>query len=116
MYGEKTLNPPFVRLSQGDIRNGYTIRILNKTRRARSVELGANGIANGRLASMGRQTESSGRVLIQAAPDTVTTVRVTLSAAPGDSAGPRNFHFTLTDQDTGETARKQSVFVFGAAP
>ena len=38
-------NPPFVLLSDGSIRNGYTVKILNKLHEPRTFTLAARGLA-----------------------------------------------------------------------
>jgi cytochrome c oxidase accessory protein FixG len=46
-------SPPFVLLSDGSIRNGYTVKILNKLHEPRIVEISPSGIADARLSIVG---------------------------------------------------------------
>ena len=46
-------NPPFVRLSDGGLRNGYTIKILNKLHQPRDFTLAIEGLSGARLAIVG---------------------------------------------------------------
>ena len=46
-------SPPFVLLSDGSIRNGYTVKILNKLHEPRMVEITPTGVAGARLSVVG---------------------------------------------------------------
>ena len=46
-------SPPFVLLSDGSIRNGYTVKILNKLHEPRLVTLVANGVPGARITIVG---------------------------------------------------------------
>ena len=82
-------NPLFVTLSDGTIRNGYTIKILNKSRAprgVRAVDRRARGRdARGRRPGPGR----SDRAVLAARPDAVTTYRVHVSAPRARSRAAR---------------------------
>ena len=55
-------NPMFVRLSDGALRNAYTVRILNKTLEPRSFALTVDGLADIDLKVVG-ETVTSGRTV-----------------------------------------------------
>ena len=46
-------NPPYVLLSDGGVRNGYTVKILNKLHEPREFTLEARGLPGARLAIVG---------------------------------------------------------------
>ncbi len=48
-------SPPFVLLSDGSIRNGYTVKILNKLHEPRMVTLSANGLPGARVVIVGNE-------------------------------------------------------------
>ncbi|MGU7714728.1 FixG Ig-like domain-containing protein, partial [Escherichia coli] len=79
----QTRNPQWVRLSDGSIRNGYTVKVRNMEERPRSVEIAIDGVPGAVL-----WTEASGRsgaarsVHVNVAPDQVAQVPVFVTA-PG---------------------------------
>lgn len=73
-------NPLFVKLSNGAIRNGYTVKILNKQYRSRDFEITLEG-AGGTLAVDG---QPSGHVSV--APDDLRELRVYVSFPAGSGA------------------------------
>ena len=105
--------PLFVTLSDGSIRNGYTIKILNKTRTERRYELLLAGLPGAILSVVGQAgAEESGAVDLSAKPDSVATYRVYVAAPQGalsDDSMP--IVFTVREQATGERATYSSVFL-----
>jgi cytochrome c oxidase accessory protein FixG len=104
-------NPLFVRLSDGSIRNGYTVKILNKTRDPRTYELSLEGLSGATLAVVGQEQDGAARADLAAKPDAVTSYRVHVSAPPDaiDSEAA-DLTMILTDRASGEAARHQTVF------
>lgn len=102
-------NPLFVQLSDGSIRNGYTLKILNKKNAPRDFRLSVEGLP-AELAVIGQEhaTES---VTLSAPPDGVGTHRVYLrlprAAVTGESM---DVTLLLTDVASGETTRHEAVF------
>jgi cytochrome c oxidase accessory protein FixG len=108
-------NPLFVRLSDGSIRNGYTVKILNKSHMPQHYALTVEGLAGATLAVVGQEAEGSARVLL-ANPDAVTSYRVFVTA-PRDEVTAEALPFTmvLNQQPTGASAAHETVFR-GPAP
>ena len=106
-------NPLFVTLSDGSIRNGYTIKILNKTLEGRSYLLGVEGLEAPSLTVVGQEGEGEGigSAILEAEPDSVASYRLYLRL-PREAVEKEllSFTFTLTDPDSGEVARKETVF------
>ncbi len=104
-------NPLFVNLSDGSIRNGYTIKILNKTRDGRTYLLGVEGLDAPNLTVVGQEGEGAGSAVLEAEPDSVASYRIYLRL-PRDAIEEEAlyFTFTLTDPDSGEVARNDTVF------
>ena len=93
-------NPVFVALSDGGIRNGYTVKILNMEPRERTFQLAVDGIAGATLAVAGA-TDSPARTLnITAAADKQHTLKVYVTAYPAYLGGDATA-FRLTLKDTG---------------
>ncbi len=105
-------NPLFVRLSDGSIRNGFTLKILNMTPEARAYGLAMAGLPEGAAYTVvGQEEQAPDAVELTAAPDTVGTYRLHVTVPPGSLTGAAEpFEFVLTEAETGETARQDAVF------
>ncbi len=115
-------NPLFVKLSDGGIRNGYTIKILNKSREARLYDLTLDGIEGATLNVLGQNVEGFAHAFVAANPDTVTTYRVYVTvphgalehlrddANSGRERGMQPLTMVLTDRTSGTRAAQQTVF------
>ena len=77
-------NPLFVVLSDGSIRNGYTIKIINKEHVPHTFRVSAEGLDGIEIRSMTPANDDG--VTIDLAPDTLKTVRLFLSL-PKDKRG-----------------------------
>jgi cytochrome c oxidase accessory protein FixG len=100
-------NPLFVTLSDGGIRNDYTVKVLNKERLSRHVVVSVEGLQGARLWIEGQEGAA-----IVAAPDTVTTARVRVAVAAGAAPdGSLDIVFAVMDVATTAVARHPSVFV-----
>ncbi len=76
-------NPLFVTLSDGSVRNAYTVRFLNKRNEARVFELQVDGIPDAVLHSIGEDTGTAGGPLTEVGPDQTREVRVLVTAPTG---------------------------------
>jgi polyferredoxin len=103
-------NPLFVTLSDGAIRNGYTVKILNKKRASRAYTLAVRDLPQARLQVVGQDAPLARQVRLTADPDTVTTYKLYV-ARPGEAVEQeiRDFRFALTDE-RGRTVTNESVF------
>lgn len=101
-------NPLFVRLSDGGIRNGYTIKILNKRYDPREFRLSVKGLDAAELDIVG--LEDNETPTISVLPDNLRSMRVYLSLGSdavkqlSDEATP--LEFVVTDLgDSAQSAR-----------
>jgi len=69
-------NPLFVRLSDGALRNGYAIRVLNKTHDSQSYTLKVAGLPDAEIEVIGSEGVSGGSPLIYVGPDQSREMRV----------------------------------------
>ncbi len=104
-------NPLFVTLSDGSIRNGYTIKILNRQHEARLYRLSLGDGLPATYRIVGGAAETSGPVELWAMPDRVSTfqVYVTLPRLAVEGA-TMAIDFEATDAVAGTTVRHSSVF------
>jgi cytochrome c oxidase accessory protein FixG len=107
---ERDRAPLYVELSDGAIRNGYTVKISNMTRTARSYTLNVEGVA-GAVLHVAGQDEQAGSAGIEVRPDSIATFRVTVKI-PRDTlkTSSTDIAFSLEDAD-GEKAVYDSVFL-----
>ena len=99
-------NPLFVQLSSGEIRNGYVLKIQNKTPEHRSYELSIDGLDNAKIEVKAAGDIDKQNLYVPA--DSVGTYHVFVSAVV-DSAAPRDIEFTLSDDKIFD--RYESVFI-----
>lgn len=86
-------NPIYVRLTDGSIRNNYTIKIRNMETRPRTVELRIEGLPGGLAWDADGDRGSAGRtVKIDVEPDAVRKVRLFVVAP---AQGPERADFTI---------------------
>ncbi len=103
-------NPLFVRLSDGGIQNGYTVKILNKKREKRSYTLMVEGLEGVTASVVGAGMEN-GTPILTATPDAVAEYRVLLRQPPLKGVPEtQEFDFVLTETASGETIHESNVF------
>jgi cytochrome c oxidase accessory protein FixG len=98
-------NPMFVRLSDGELRNAYTLRILNKSLEMRSFVLTVDGLADIDLKVVGDTTTTGRSALIAVGPDQTRELRAlvgTYSSLPPQASIPLTFR--ISDTKTGQRA------------
>jgi len=103
---QRDRSPNFVRLSNGDIRNAYTVKISNKQQHERHFTVELRDLAGATLTF----TNTTPPLAIH--PDIVATFRVlvTLPAAAAPS-GSQPIEFVVRDGTGRETATHSSVFI-----
>jgi len=75
-------NPLYVQLSDGSIRNGYTLKILNKDREDRVYRLTVEGLPQASLDVIGQEFAQDGTIHLVAAGDQVVQYRAFVSLPP----------------------------------
>ncbi|WP_414473727.1 cytochrome c oxidase accessory protein CcoG [Microvirga sp. M2] len=103
-------NPLYVHLSDGSIRNGFTIRVANKNLHERSYALTIDGLSGAKLDIVGGEIDQQGQVVVKVGPDQTLEARVLVSSQGSDVPPSTDIHFTLTDLATGDTARMSDYF------
>jgi cytochrome c oxidase accessory protein FixG len=104
-------NPMFVTLSDGSIRNGYTVKILNKVQADRNFILSLTGLPGAAITVLGRQDVPADHVTLSGRPDEVASYQLFVQM-PRDQLKSDliDFEFVLTDIASGETENHDSVF------
>ncbi len=96
---EPNRNPQWVRLSDGSIRNAYTVKIRNMESRPREVEVAISGIAGNAIWSESGNREDAGdRLRLRVGADQVAE-SLLFVAAPAASAAHTPINFTVRALD-----------------
>jgi cytochrome c oxidase accessory protein FixG len=101
--------PVFVRLSDGSIRNGYTLKVSNKTHQDRSYSVALEGAAGARFVVLGQERESA--PMLEVKDDSVGAFRFFVTyASEAVSAAKTPLTVLVRDLTTGEVSRHDTVF------
>src|SRR5690606_27511886 len=99
-------NPMFVRLSDGSVRNGYTIRIVNKQLKSRDFIVAVDGLPSTLVDYVGLPPRADGRQLVSVGPDQTKEVRVLVTDySKTPPAASTSILFSLIDIDSGAVAQ-----------
>lgn len=101
-------NPLFVQLSDGDIRNGYDLKILNKTHDDHVYSLSVSGLENSRITMVGAGEIEAGKIAVAA--DSVGQYKIFVQA-PIEPQKPVEINFILEDIATGLKAENETMFI-----
>lgn len=104
-------NPLFVKLADGSIRNGYTVKVLNQVRELKTYHLTLEDLEGASISVLGLQNSDPHSAVLDAKPDQVSTYRLFVTAPPAAVAEPvRSLSVVLTDQAGGEAFSFETVF------
>src|SRR5436309_3922785 len=104
-------NPVAVRLSDGSIRNGYTVRLLNKRGFGRVVAIDVDGPADPKLHVVGGDSATPDRPMIVLGADQTTELRILVTGSlPGEEKSVP-LKFRVTDIGLGEVTSAADHFV-----
>ncbi len=101
-------NPLFVQMSDGDVRNSYTIKILNKSHDDKHFTLNVTGVDG--LKFKVQESKEVDAFDIPVFADSVGHYRVFV-VAPKQAEGRKELHFELKDNDTGVKDDYDSIFI-----
>jgi cytochrome c oxidase accessory protein FixG len=104
-------NPIYVRLSDGATRNGYTVRLLNKSLEQRRFLLTVEGLADGFIEVVGDTTSPMGYPRVEIGPDQTREVRVLVTSyehLPPAASIPLTFR--AIDLETHQRATTEDFF------
>ena len=105
-------NPIYVRLSEGGLRNGYTVKLLNKLYEPRTYRLALEGLPGANLSIIGAEHQTGPAVTVP--PDDLQSLRlyVTLDkeGAAALSGEGTDFSLVVTDAANGGRAEHRATF------
>lgn len=101
-------NPLFVKLSDGTIRNGYEIKILNKTHDDRTFRLSLEGLEDAVINVRSAGDVTPDQIFVPA--DSVGHYHIFV-LAPMKPDDPKDIVFTLKDKNSDQSDTYESVFI-----
>jgi cytochrome c oxidase accessory protein FixG len=105
-------NPTFVRMHDGSIRNGYTLKIANRTFAPMPVTVTFEGVAGARLTSPGEPPTDALRATVK--PNEILSLRAFVTA-PQDSLTKTSLPAEFEVRTGRMSAEARTVFLSGAA-
>jgi len=104
-------NPQYVLESDGSIRNGYTVRLLNMVPKPRNMEVTLDGLPGATMRVNGMSEVDVRSFVVNVEPDEATTLKVFVTV-PADEIESKveSFHFDVKDVDSAEADSYKAVF------
>jgi polyferredoxin len=103
-------NPIFVKLSDGHIRNAYTVRIANMLTTQRAFTLEVEGLQDSHIEIIGGEAPINGRPSVSVGPDQTRELRVLITSQDVDRDEPTSLEFKIRDEGDGKTATTRDFF------
>jgi len=104
--------PLYVRLSDGGIRNAYTLRLENRLREEPALALVLDAPAGFSLVTQGTEPDAAGRPLLRLRRDGITQWRALVTVPPGIALPESTpVRFRLLDADGATVLSERSVFL-----
>jgi len=99
----KDRSPPYVQLSDGGIRNGYTLKLVNKSAEPREMVLVLSGIEDAEVEVIGLEHEEGEDITLPVAAHGVDRYRILVSVPEPQERRQTKMSFKITDTDSGES-------------
>ena len=103
-------NPVYVTLSDGSIRNAYTVRLLNKELHPRTFRIDLTGLPGAKVELVGTESVGAGNV-VEIGPDQTRELRVLVTAPRTNRSQRESIVFTATDTFSGRSAQARDHFI-----
>ena len=105
-------NPLYVELSDGSVRNSYTLRFVNKMSQERSFKVTMEGIDGLALRAEGVPADATpSDVIVSVGPDQTREIRLHASLPAGLRPRSRDIRFRITDLSNANTAEARDHFM-----
>ncbi len=110
----KDRSPPFIKLSDGRVRNGYTLKLVNKSTITQAVDVSVQGLGDAEFEIIGIGTAPAGGSLtLTSDAHGVDRYRMLVTVPAGDVADRDNLVVEIVDTDTREKASASAPFTRG---
>jgi cytochrome c oxidase accessory protein FixG len=105
-------NPLFVRLANGDIRNGFTVKILNKLHEPRTIALEISGLPGAKLTVVGQEGAAKPAVVVPTDVLAEHRVFITMPGTEAAKLGSQTEPFTFIVHDTASDVHAKRAATF----
>jgi cytochrome c oxidase accessory protein FixG len=96
-------NPQFVLLSDGAIRNGYTVKLLNKIPEPRAVVISLEGLPDAAMSAVEINEPASRKLAVTLEPDRLRTLKIFVAQpAAAIASSIQSFRFVVEDPSSFE--------------
>jgi cytochrome c oxidase accessory protein FixG len=112
LHALRDRNPTFIRLHDGAIRNGYTLKIANRGFHPMPVDVSFSGVPGARVKTPGEAASETLHIVVE--PNQVRAVRIFVTAQPTAITGP-SMPAAFEARSSDGLARVRTVFLSGAA-
>lgn len=110
----KDRSPPFIRLSDGRVRNGYTLKLVNKSTSSQNVELAIEGLEGAAFEIIGVGAASGESTLkLTSEAHGVDRYRMLVTVPATRDAGAQHLIVEIRDPDSSETITARAPFTMG---
>jgi cytochrome c oxidase accessory protein FixG len=106
----KDRSPPFIALADGSVRNGYTLKIVNKANEARDMIVRAEGIDGLEMEIVGLVSELPAQIVIPVAAHGVDRYRFLIEVPPGWDKKRERITLSVEDPVAGQTYSDSILF------
>jgi cytochrome c oxidase accessory protein FixG len=107
-------NPLAVVLTDGGVRNGYTVRLLNKSGVGRSFAIAVTGLPGATVKASGIEPAADGQLIVDVGQDQTREVRISVQVAQDMvPVAPVSIAIRATDVATGQVASVADHFMPG---
>ena len=104
-------NPVYVKLSDGHIRNAYTVRIANMLADERHFDFHVAGLSDATVTIIGEDAAADGALSVRVGPDQTRELRVLVTSLDRPTVKePVVLYFEIKDQEIGRTAVGRDFF------
>lgn len=103
-------NPPYVQLSDGHVRNGFTVKIRNMEARPRQMEVSVSGLAGAVIWTQGGARATARTSVRTTVPADALAKLPIFVAAPGGREVRQDFAISVRSIDDGESDSTEAVF------
>jgi len=103
-------NPAYVQLSDGAVRNGFTVKLRNMQSRPRAMEIRLQGLPGGVMWTEGGSRDAAGSVIRAIVPADALAKLPIFVAAPGGGQARQKFVFAVRAADGAESDSVEAAF------
>ncbi len=104
-------NPQFVVLSDGSIRNGYTVKVLNMIPEPRTIIVSLQGLPGAEMSVVGMDHPADRSFAVEVEPDRLKTLKVFVRQPRENIVGAtQHFTFEVQDKASSEHDRYEATF------